>query len=1653
MTRISLSLVATVYDRRKIEFIAAIAAACLAGSLFADVGGTNPTGTSGQYNGNLEVGVDLLTMNATRSVTDLVIAGGVGSYPLAFTRTMNSRYTVGVGNLPMFGAAGSWTHSYQWTIDAVTVKKTGSVGLPVGYNVNYPDGRRISFSNTGTSDNDFRGSAGVRDRFEELAAGATECYVRLPDGGKIWFHANISTTISAGIYTTVYTFTFKGVIDPYGQTTTITYPADGSLTVTEPAGRTIKIFYKTGPVGDTVVDRVTGSDGRTVTYNYTTYTTANGTRYSSLSSVRYFGDPQWDATYTYQAGNVDPNGRPLIATCMDPMFDGPLWKVAYDFKPSGTNADGSAVVYGQLWRVKHPNGTPVSTLLINQSPGSGWSSRTETRGDGPSRTFTYHGYRLQTATDFKGVTASQGYDSNNYLASVTDRNGNSTGFACNNFNGEIKVINYPNGQQATYDYGGSSCPDPNNQDDYNKYWLYQGADGTTYLRDTSKQVTSATYNYTDPLVSPPPHLGWTETFSYNNFGQILTHVQYTQTPPFPNGPSEVHTYDSAGRVTAYWDYAHPTSGKPTVWYQYDSYGRVSGMTEARGSASGDPNYTTAFQYNGRGQLTRLTHPDGTYIQYSYNPNGTLAWAADERHSGAITDANQRTSYVYDDYKRLISVTTPQRASGDNTPRTTTYNYDTTGSGSGYSRTAALPTKVTSPGGKVVNTLYDENLRTLSVTAVGDANVPSATTSYTYDGNGNVLTVKDPNGQSSSAVTTYTYNVMNKVKSVTDPSSTDRNSNGHTMDYTYDNAGNLTQETRADGVSCTYTYMTNGWLRQGVGYGNDKTIYSRNLFGQPTWVDYYKADGVSHYSYAYGYDGLGRLTTMYYPPDASGASRTENYHYDIANHLDQYMNPAGQAKTLTYDNRGRLTNTSWSANGPTVTIGYDATRPSSITSSQNGITTTIGFGYDEANNRTSEDQGITGMPTRHVQTDPDADGNRTDLLVKTGSTINFANYFDYTSRNELLNIYDNSHAAFFKYSYDASGNVTQRLGQRLHDTTTLTYDALNRPITCAQNGLNGANFATSHYVYSKVGNLTNTTRDEEGGKGDYFTYDNLNQATTALYSATGPSDSNPAKKVSYTLGIRNRSSMTVTDNILGTNTTTSYDNNTNDLNQLTSVTVNGVAQSVGWENNLNLSSYNGWTYSYDAENRLMSVSGNGHSAAFVYDGLGRCVKRVLDGATTIFTYDQWTPIVEWDGSGNLVASNVYGLGDDEIVYRSGGSTQLFYKSDPMGNVKFLLDQNGTGIEKYKYDAFGSPTITDWSGNARTNSTCGNRFMFSGREYFSALGLYDMRNRVYDPTMGRFYQTDLIGFAGDSWNLYRFCGNNPLLGGDTIGLQESDPFSDDTSGSDGPQYEFTFYSGLSYGGFWNDSGSGSDLSSIWGGDSLGSSSTPWTVYATDALRYVDPSVVYKLRQLNGALLAAKIVFRVMTPGNMDDMIRSEDAFWGMVLPPGMTVGESSQDTVNSLRASLTTPEGQGALLSSFALAVVGGKLAVGKMPVVPELVARDLPVVVIRAGDHPAWAENIWHAQQAGHPTELSHGFGRAFAQAQRGVALKGVPSIAGLTRDEYPFASSLEGGAGSWVGHIPASENSAGGGILSRVIRLYSMKPGDRYRVVVMGYKE
>jgi RHS repeat-associated protein len=67
-----------------------------------------------------------------------------------------------------------------------------------------------------------------------------------------------------------------------------------------------------------------------------------------------------------------------------------------------------------------------------------------------------------------------------------------------------------------------------------------------------------------------------------------------------------------------------------------------------------------------------------------------------------------------------------------------------------------------------------------------------------------------------------------------------------------------------------------------------------------------------------------------------------------------------------------------------------------------------------------------------------------------------------------------------------------------------------------------------------------------------------------------------------------------------------------------------------------------------------------------------------------------------------------------------------------------------------------------------SNYGVRHLFTGQQWYSELGLYDLRNRFYSPDIGRFLQPDPIDFDGDATNLYRYCGNNPLNCVDPLGL---------------------------------------------------------------------------------------------------------------------------------------------------------------------------------------------------------------------------------------------------------------------------------------------
>jgi RHS repeat-associated protein len=321
------------------------------------------------------------------------------------------------------------------------------------------------------------------------------------------------------------------------------------------------------------------------------------------------------------------------------------------------------------------------------------------------------------------------------------------------------------------------------------------------------------------------------------------------------------------------------------------------------------------------------------------------------------------------------------------------------------------------------------------------------------------------------------------------------------------------------------------------------------------------------------------------------------------------------------------------------------------------------------------------------------------------------------------------------------------------------------------------------------------RDEDEGigssRGERFDCNVLGQITRAQYNAQQVWTGNPMNAVvdqSYDVTPLNRNA------VWNNGQVTSYAFNA--LNQYTTV----WGSALGYDGNFNLTWRDGVSFGYDGANRLTQASGSGATMQFVYDGLGRCVKRTVNGAVTVIAYDGWKATVEWDGAGNFQAWNLYGAGEDEILWRyEVGFDHLRYHHDIHGNVTSVLAYAGNILERYSYDAFGKPTILSPDGTPRSSSGVGNRFMFQGREWIPELGVYDYRHRMYQPDLGLFLQMDPMGlqtegeklsaaqkalyspdgsapeaFSSSEMNLFRYCGDDPVNKSDPMGtLWQVDP----------------------------------------------------------------------------------------------------------------------------------------------------------------------------------------------------------------------------------------------------------------------------------------
>jgi RHS repeat-associated protein len=151
-------------------------------------------------------------------------------------------------------------------------------------------------------------------------------------------------------------------------------------------------------------------------------------------------------------------------------------------------------------------------------------------------------------------------------------------------------------------------------------------------------------------------------------------------------------------------------------------------------------------------------------------------------------------------------------------------------------------------------------------------------------------------------------------------------------------------------------------------------------------------------------------------------------------------------------------------------------------------------------------------------------------------------------------------------------------------------------------------------------------------------------------------------------------------------------------------------------------------------------------------------------TTRFLYDGDRLAIEYNGAGNVLRSYDHGAGPDEplVWYEavSGGTSGRYLHADHQGSIIAVADQNGNPIAVNAYDEWGIPN----AGNL-------GRFGYTGQAWLPELGMWYYKARLYSPTLGRFLQTDPVGYNSQI-NLYGYVENDPLNLRDSNGLCAED-----------------------------------------------------------------------------------------------------------------------------------------------------------------------------------------------------------------------------------------------------------------------------------------
>ncbi|HSB97888.1 MAG TPA: RHS repeat-associated core domain-containing protein, partial [Spongiibacteraceae bacterium] len=560
---------------------------------------------------------------------------------------------------------------------------------------------------------------------------------------------------------------------------------------------------------------------------------------------------------------------------------------------------------------------------------------------------------------------------------VMDNNATQLTTTTYNALGNPLVVTDPVGNQTLYDYAA-------NQIDVIKVRQKSGA--STYLT-----LAQYTYNTLHQPLTYTDANSLVTTYTYNAAGQRLTSTDSL-------GHTTTYNYNAAGYLTSVID----ANSNTVVTLTYDAAGRVATRADAGGNA-------LSYQYDNLNRVTRITYPDTTFYQYSWN----------KLDLASITDrVGQVTQYTYDANRNLTAVTDPAN-------HTTQYAYyhngtrksmtDANGGIAQWARDIqSRLTSVTDPKGIITAYVYDGigNLTTINSPDAGNAQL-------TYNAANNLIKKIDGRGVESN----FAYDWMNRLTAISYPASPTENL---TFVYDYDgfydyHMGRLSYISQADGF-VIQTYDANG-----------------NITGKGDWL--------------------------------STASDGNNYVYDNANRVIQITYPSGRIVTYTRNALGQITQVQLQENSsaPLQTIVSNATYepfgPIKTITYNNDVTTTLQHDADYRISRIT----TTSTPAWDFIYSYDADSQISGLADQIGTgTGNNSKLYTYDNLHRL--IVDDRPATVlsfdkYQYQYDAGGNRTL-LQKGLSTTGAFTY-----PATYAGTSNRMTQYTATAVTEDAAGNIT------------------------------------------------------------------------------------------------------------------------------------------------------------------------------------------------------------------------------------------------------------------------------------------------------------------------------------------------------------------------------------------------------------------------------------------------------------------------------------------------------------------------------------------------------------------------------------------------------